>query len=129
MAFAARSLYCCARKDQPVTTEQQYILQILSSSLRSEVCKTLLPDSLNWDTFFSEAQKQGIITLLYYNLDKSVLPEAVRELFSNFAYKELGANCRVIEAHAKVCELLEENGIPTVILKGYASAHYYPYPE
>ena len=58
-----------------------------------------------------------------------MLPEAVKEHFSNIAYKELRSNCRVIEAHAKVCKLLEENGIPTVILKGYASAHYYPHPE
>lgn len=112
-----------------MTTEQHYILQILSSSLRNEAYSIPPPDTLDWDTFFSEAGKQGISALLYFNVDKTVLPEAVRAQFSDIAYKDLGASCRVIEAHAKVCKLLEENGIPAVILKGYASAHYYPHPE
>lgn len=112
-----------------MTTEQHYILEILSSSLRGEVCIIPPPDKLNWDTFFSEARKQGISALLYFNVDKTLLPDTARAQFSDTAYKNFGYSCRVIEAHAKVCNLLEENGIPTVILKGYASAHYYPHPE
>ena len=112
-----------------MTTEQHYILQILTSSLRNESCSIPPPDTLDWDTFFSEARKQGISALLYFNVDKTLLSEAVRGQFSDIAYKDFGASCRVIEAHAKVCKLLEENDIPTVILKGYASAHYYPQPE
>lgn len=112
-----------------MTTEQHYILQILSSSLRNEICIIPPPDTLDWDAFFAEARKQGISALLYSNVEKTLLPETVRERFSNIAFMDIGFSCRVMLAHAKICKLLEENRIPAVILKGYASAHYYPKPE
>lgn len=112
-----------------MTTEQQYILQILSAFLRREKCPAAPPASLDWQAFLKEALAQGVCAICYFCMDKNAIPEKARKQWRAAAYYGIGACFRVMEAHSKVCKLLEENGVPTVCLKGYASAYYYPRPE
>lgn len=112
-----------------MTTEQQYILQILSAFLRGEKCMAAPPAALDWRAFLKEAVTQGICAMCYFCMDKSAIPENAKKQWSDAAYRGIGASFRVMEAHSRICKLLEENGVPTVCLKGYASAYYYPRPE
>ena len=112
-----------------MTAEQQYILNILSAFLRGEKCKDAPPAALDWKAFLKEAQAQGVCAICYFCMDKNAIPENAKKQWSDAAYHGIGSSFRVMEAHSRICKLLEENGVPTVCLKGYASAFYYPHPE
>lgn len=112
-----------------MTTEQQYILQILAAALRGEACAAEPSAALSRETLFAEAGEQGVSAMLYFGMDKTVLPEALAARWEASAFREAASALRVTDAHRKVCSLLEENGVPIVVLKGYASACYYAHPE
>ena len=111
-----------------LTKEQNTLLRLLACTLRGETAGEL-PPGLDWDELLSECRKQTVQALCYFGADGAALPPATRDEWKKIAYKEVGTYYRVCMAHAEVCRLLESGGIPTVILKGYASARYYPHPE
>lgn len=110
-----------------MTIEQQHLLKILSAVLCDAYCA--VPAAIDWDALLAEAQKQGVCSFCYFCVDKTCVPEEVRTKWEQVAYHESAPSFQVINAHARICKLLEENGIPTVCIKGYASAFYYPHPH
>ena len=111
-----------------MTTEQQIILQILSASLKGEKFGNLPSSSVNWEAFLLEAKKQGVSSLLYFNMEQTAIPEEIKSHWEKMAFQDLRSSFRVIDAHVKICELFEAESIPVVTFKGYASADYYPDP-
>ena len=111
-----------------LTKEQKTLLRLLSCALREETADAF-PSELDWNALLTESQQQAVRALAYFGADAAALPDAVKQNWKKTAYKEVGTNYRVSTAHVEVCTLLEEHGIPTVILKGCASALYYPHPE
>ena len=112
-----------------MTAEQRFALDIVSLFLRNDVYHGLLPDTVRWDDVVSQGKKQGVTAMLYFGMDKAAVPKEKAESWRNRVLGDIGAGFRVAKGHVTICKLLEEEGIPTVILKGCASAHYYPHPE
>ena len=111
-----------------MTAEQQVLLRLVSSAMRGETVSEIPPD-LDWDALLDECRHQAVRALSYFSVAPDVLPDGVKTRWSQAAYQDVAAYFRVGKAHVDVCKLLEDNGIPTVILKGCASARYYPHPE
>lgn len=111
-----------------LTMEQKTLLRLLACTLRGETTGEL-PLELDWDGLLTECRQQTVQALGYFGADGAALPQATKDSWKKVAYKEVGTYYRVCMAHAEICRLLEDNGLPTVILKGYASAQYYPHPE
>lgn len=111
-----------------LTKEQNTLLRLLSCALRGETTGELPPE-LDWDGLLTECRQQTVQALGYFGADGAALPQATKDSWKKVAYKEVGTYYRVCMAHAEICRLLEDNGLPTVILKGYASARYFPHPE
>ena len=111
-----------------LTREQKTLLRLLSGALHDETAGEFPPD-LDWDSLLKECRQQTVMALSYFGADAAALPGDVKQSWKKIAYKEVGTYYRVCMAHVEVGRLLEEHGIPTVILKGCASAQYYPHPE
>ena len=106
--------------------ERKAILSILSTALFGNTLE--LPDHLNWDALFQESIAQAVFPLVFQTTRK-LLPEDFKQKWEGTFLKILASNVRVNAAHASLHRLLTEHDIPYVILKGCASAKYYPAPE
>ena len=106
--------------------EQKAILSILSSALFGNALE--LSDDLDWDALFQESIAQAVFPLVFHTTQE-LLPEEVKRKWEEAFLQNLASNIRVNAAHASLHRLLTEHDIPYVILKGCASARYYPEPE
>lgn len=116
-----------AMETEKIRSEQELLLALLRAALKGANYRGSYPETLDWDAFLLEARKQGISALCYYSAGEG-LPAEIRLRWMQEALEEIAKHCRVSAAHAEVCALLEQNGIPTVTMKGCASASYYPHP-
>ena len=76
---------------------------------------------------YKESIAQTVVSLAF-----EALPENARKdvpQFETAAFGSLTNNIRVTSEHIAIGKVLEDSGIPYCILKGYASAYYYPNPE
>ena len=76
-----------------------------------------------------EAAKQGVLMLAAKNLDASALEPGFRREILGAVKEQLSAGLALAAAHSGLSLSLEAAGIPHVIIKGSASAEYYPEPE
>ena len=106
--------------------EQKAILSILSSALFGNALE--LSDDLDWDALFQESIAQAVFPLVFHTTQE-LLPKEVKRKREGAFLQNLASNIRVNAAHASLHRLLTEHDIPYVILKGCASARYYPEPE
>ena len=104
----------------------QAVLTLIRAALWSEPLE-LSPD-LDWDTVEQELRLQSVMGVVAgAHLDG--LPDAVRDRW-DYAALRCGAHFyKLLHAQDELLGLLQENGIPAVILKGTAAAVYYPDPE
>ena len=105
------------------TEEQNALLYLLDSSIFHVAHE--FPADLDWETVMREASQQAVLTLAYKEADE-ILPAQVKQTWRNRYLRCLAQNVRITDAHAKLHMLLTNAGIPYVILKGCASAAYYP---
>ena len=81
-----------------------------------------------WESVMNKSSSQAV-TLLAFNASKEVmnlLPKSVREQWLVKAVRYISNNQAVLRAQNKLVELLEENRLSYIILKGFAAAAYYP---
>lgn len=81
---------------------------------------------INVSEIYEESIKQTIQLIISKELSEQgfVMNDCDIALFSNFAM-----NIKIRDAHRSLNNLLVSNGIPYVIIKGCASAGYYPEPQ
>ncbi len=78
----------------------------------------------NIEFLLPEAANQTVFPLVYATLEgKCDLSD-----YQSRYYSVITNNVRIFEEHKKLHQLLSENGVPYVFLKGCASARYYPDP-
>ncbi len=108
-----------------MTNDQKTILDILSRELFANTCSLKVED---WNAVYKEAAQQAVSPLVYECIDKSVLPSEVLKMWKNDANAALANNIRIIHNHTLLDQWMGDTGTPYVILKGAASASYYPKP-
>lgn len=81
----------------------------------------------NIDDVFKESVNQSVSSLVFNTIDLSCYKESIDSIKSRLIVDTM-QNASVFNDHVLVNELMTGNDIPYVILKGCASAYYYPRP-
>ena len=105
---------------------QKLLLELLGSSLFQDE-PPVLPEHPG--ALWQEAMMQGVFLLTLQNADTREMGQAQREKMRETVKTTLGANLRLAEGHVLISRILEDAGIPHVLIKGLASAIWYPAPE
>lgn len=113
-------------------TEEDYLLQLLSESLkkRDEHTDTILDsEKLDWNKFLTVAENHAVLPLLYDRLMEETLSEENRERVEKAGRRVVQQSYHLLFFSRYVTELLQQQGIQVVLLKGPAISCYYPVPE
>lgn len=102
------------------------LLNLLSNTLFGAPIE--ISDDVDWQEVYEESVVQSVAALAYSNLDQSILPENVAKAWEEMTFQIMMSNMHVDSDHAKLHSILSSANIPYVVLKGNASASYYPDP-
>ena len=105
---------------------QRTLLQLLSKALFGN--SESISDA-EWIEVLKEAKNQAVVQLAYSVLDKTKLSSIIENQWKQVASANIANNIRVGHNHSCLHEWLSQANIPYVILKGSASAAYYPDPS
>lgn len=84
----------------------------------------------DWNAIFKELRHQTVAGLpLEYLVQNIDLPDGLKDKLTLEAFAMVGAWTKLMEAQKSLLELLDQNNIDTVIIKGSAAAMNYPKPE
>ncbi len=102
------------------------LLSLLSNALFGTPME--LSNDVDWQEVYQESVAQSVAALAFSHLDKSILPEIVVNEWEEMTFQIMMSNLHVDSDHAELHRILTSANIPYVILKGNASASYYPDP-
>ena len=115
-----------------MTNEQMLLLELMKKAIKGQHLQALPQQPVDWLRLWQEACDQTVPILAY-----EVLSPVQEQLFQQApalaeamlcALTELGHNAQVEQSQAELVKALEKLLCPYVILKGNASARYYPDP-
>lgn len=109
-----------------VTPAQQTLMDLLANALFCAGRETQIADPL---AFWREAEAQGVFLLALHNVDIEDFPPALQEEIHASTAQFMLSNVNLSLQHAAVTGLLEAAEIPHALIKGFASAVWYPVPE
>lgn len=102
------------------------LLNLLSHALFGAPLE--IPEVVDWQAVFDESKLQSVSAIAIADVPSELLPDSVAKAWEEESFKILMNNSRVGSEHAQVHRILTSAHIPYVILKGCASASYYPDP-
>jgi hypothetical protein len=108
-----------------LTETQIQLMNLLSNKLFGNQLK--IGDKVDWNALLVEAQLQAVLPLAYLAADQ-LIPIEYRKIWKTKVYNQISKNINISYEHAQLNDLMYENNIPYVILKGVASSIYYPDP-
>ncbi len=107
-----------------LTTTQKMLCDLCAFALFNK--KINIPENDNLDELFAEAKQQTIFPTAFATLKKlSVKNIGADKLF----FRCITKNIKINYNHSEIANVLSQNGIKYVFIKGVASAAYYNYPE
>ena len=110
--------------EQGITTTQKTLLSLLANALFS--CDREIDESVDYISVWKEAYAQAVPMLPFSVVDAEKLSETLHKEIAFKSRVFITKSMRVDAAHAELNNLLENAAIPYTVLKGYASAKYYP---
>ncbi len=106
---------------------EKIILGLLASELFNKSADNF--DGIDWKSVFNEARLQSVGTLVFSSAVKNKLLSGDEEaLWQGKTAYQLAKTGNVFLNHVRIGRMLDEAGIKCVMLKGVASASYYPDP-
>lgn len=114
-----------------MTAEQSVLLQLIRAALTNAA--VTLPDgvTVDWSSVAKEAKQQAV-SLLAFDAAAKVADQIPADVYAQWTERAFGAmavDARIDHVQQELTVLLEQNHHPYVILKGAASAAYYPKAE
>ena len=103
--------------------EQKQLLDIVAANMRGQ--KYTLPIT-NYEQLLKECSAQAVLLQVFDTIPQSNLPEDPKRV--NYLMRRYAGNLNIHNQHAQLHRLLEKHGIDYCVLKGSASAYYYPNP-
>ncbi len=108
-----------------ITDTQQRLLDILSSALFGAQMQST--ENVDWINLLREADQQAVFPLVFSKA-YGLLPDEVSQRFQDRYCAHITIGIRNDYRHGELHRLLDRNGIRYVVIKGMASASYYPDP-
>lgn len=100
---------------------ESILLQAIQKSLWDS--NVAFPPDTDWRSVLEEAARQAVLGIVM-----DVAPKEEQNAWKGRAGFGTAHFIRILHFQSALCELLQKNGIPMVILKGTAAAIYYPNP-
>lgn len=100
----------------------------LLASVINKAEPPVLPDDFNWRFIARTAERNSVLNLIGYSMDKvNVKPpkEIYDYIFNNLNYEILKESSQLYDVE-QILRRFDEEGIRNVPLKGYFMKHYYP---
>lgn len=107
-----------------LSVTEQLLLSLISNSLFGVPID--IPSNADWESVIYEAKVQAVLPLVFHEM--SILPNEMHSAMEKQLMTMIANNIRIESNHAYAHKLMTDAEIPYVILKGCASAHYYPEP-
>lgn len=106
-----------------MTQSEQVVLYLVRKALFG--AEEGLPSNIEWSDVLQEAQAQSVVGLTVKALPDDI-PSSIKNKWETLALYQLANTLRYWTAQDKLHQLLTQNNIPYVILKGAAAAMLYP---
>lgn len=116
-------------KNYDLKTEDQLLLSCARTKLEDEntnKINTLLDSNLNWNYILDKAYVNGLMPILYYNLNRTApekIPHDILEKLKTNFYENAHRNLLLTAELVKVMHILEKKGVKAVTHKGPVLAH------
>ena len=108
-----------------LTTTQSVLLDLLSRALFQK--EVTFAQETDWNAVLKEAIQQAVPAVAFADFQESS-DESLKTHIKNAVYSTISTHIKIEYAHCGIHKLMTEHNIPYVILKGCASAAYYPKP-
>ncbi len=109
-----------------LTASEQVLLRLLGQSVFRSGARP--EGEVDWPAVMRESIHQTVFPQVYAAA-RDGLSDSVRGVLEKRFFQAVTKNLNIIEAHHRIHTLFSGEGIPYTILKGCASASYYPEPS
>ena len=110
--------------------EETVLCRLLSAALHAKPCRMQEVKNADWEKVLGLADGHRVLPLLYDVLSEaSVLTPEQQKLLDHKSRRTVRQSYRLLFLSRGVIELLKENGVDAVLLKGSGTAGLYPVPE
>ena len=114
-------------KNANLREHEKILLDILANNLFNAGRKINLTEE-NMSAVWCEAYAQAVTLMAFHNSNSEILKSDKCAYIRKKLTHTLSDNTRIDFEHIKICNIMNDAAIPCTILKGFASALYYPDP-
>ena len=109
-----------------IPVEQKIILSLLGKNLFGTDFDP--PKDADWTAVAKESRAQAVFSVVFNNYKQLPIPKELAEKIKMILMKQAISNAECFKDHTYLHKLMTQNGIPYCVVKGAASAEYYPDP-
>ncbi len=114
-------------KNAKLREHEKVLLDILANNLFNAGRKVSLNED-NLNAVWCEAYVQAVTLMAFHNSDNEILKSGKCEYIRKKLSHALANNAKIDFEHVRIHQIMKSASIPYTILKGFASALYYPDP-
>lgn len=114
-------------KNAKLREHEKILLDILANNLFNAGRRVDLNED-NLNAVWCEAYTQAVTLMAFHSSENKILKSEKYEYIKKKLSQTLADNTKVDFEHIRICNIMKNAGIPCTILKGFASALYYPDP-
>ena len=114
-------------KNAKLREHEKILLDILANNLFDAGRRVDLNEG-NLNAVWCEAYTQAVTLMAFHNSKNEILKSEKCGYIKKKLSQTLADNTKVDFEHIRICNIMKNAGIPCTILKGFASALYYPDP-
>lgn len=114
-------------KNAGLREHEKVLLDILANNLFNAGRKINL-DEIDLNAVWCEAYAQAVTLMAFHNSNDVIFKSDTHEYIKKKLSHTLADNAKIDFEHVRIHQIMKEAGIPYTILKGFASALYYPDP-
>lgn len=107
-----------------ISKSQSALLSLLSHNLFGAPLS--LESDIDWTEVYAEARAQAVVMAAFKNYRELGLQEEIAQHIQNELRRYTASNLSCLQNHTRLHLLMEKHEIPYCIIKGAASAYYYP---